>query len=126
MRHDRTLERIVFPIPEVCEYLTDDTKTKVYQTAERDDQGSKVADFFDRTETMFNEMKWQKKLRAQPALFLISNYMSLWSNILFNFIVLINLIVAFFYPFDLNTPGIFLILMTFNFYLHNLKFLFDF
>lgn len=105
VRHDRSLERIVFPIPEVCEYLTDDTKTKVFHTAERDDQGSKVADFFDRTDGMFNEMKWQKKLRGQPILFLISNYMSLWSNVLFNFIVLINLIVAFFYPFDLNIPG---------------------
>lgn len=95
----------MFPIPEVCEYLTEDTKIRIFNTAERDDQGSKVSDFFDRTESMFNEMKWQKKLRAQPALFWISSYMSLWSNCLFNFIVLINLIVAFFYPFDTAIPG---------------------
>lgn len=64
VRHDRTLEQIVFPIPEICEYITGDTKGKVLNTAERDDQGSKVTDFFDRTEEMFNEMKWQKKLRG--------------------------------------------------------------
>lgn len=64
VRQDRSLEQIVFPIPELCEYLTEDTKIKVLNTAERDDQGSKVADFFDRTESMFNEMKWQKKLRG--------------------------------------------------------------
>lgn len=104
VRHDRTLEQIVFPIPEICEYLTHDTKTKILHTAERDDQGSKVADFFDRTEHMFNEMKWQKKLRGQPALFWVSNYMSLWSNILFNCVVLINVIVAFFHPFDNKVP----------------------
>ncbi|KAJ8936454.1 hypothetical protein NQ314_012316 [Rhamnusium bicolor] len=64
VRHDRTLEQIVFPIPEICEYLTTDTKIKVLNTAERDDQGSKVADFFERTDQMFNEMNWQKKLRG--------------------------------------------------------------
>ncbi|XP_039495318.1 inositol 1,4,5-trisphosphate receptor isoform X3 [Drosophila santomea] len=104
VRNDRTLEQIVFPIPEICEYLTTDTKTKILNTAERDDQGSKVADFFDKAEEMFNEMKWQKKLRSQPLLFWISSYMSLWSNILFNCVVVINMIVAFFYPFDNSVP----------------------
>ncbi|XP_076236101.1 inositol 1,4,5-trisphosphate receptor-like isoform X3 [Calliopsis andreniformis] len=104
VRHDRTLEQIVFPIPEICELITLDTKIKVLHTTERDDQGSKVSDFFERTEDMFNEMKWQKKLRGQPVLFWMSSYMSLWSNILFNCAVLINLIVAFFYPFVDTVP----------------------
>lgn len=64
VRNDRTLEQIVFPIPEICELITVDTKIKVLNTTERDDQGSKVSDFFERTEDMFNEMKWQKKLRG--------------------------------------------------------------
>nr|ASO75059.1 inositol 1,4,5-trisphosphate receptor (IP3R) [Bemisia tabaci] len=104
VRHDRTLEQIVFPIPEICEYLTHDTKVRVFHTAERDDQGSKVSDFFERTTDMFNEMKWQKKLRGQPLLFWVSSHMSLWSNILFNCAVLINIIVAFFYPFTDFVP----------------------
>ncbi|XP_076394019.1 inositol 1,4,5-trisphosphate receptor isoform X15 [Megachile rotundata] len=104
VRNDRTLEQIVFPIPEICELITLDTKIKVLHTTERDDQGSKVSDFFERTEDMFNEMKWQKKLRGQPVLFWMSSYMSLWSNILFNCAVLINLIVAFFYPFVDSVP----------------------
>lgn len=54
----------MFPIPEICELITLDTKIKVLHTTERDDQGSKVSDFFERTEDMFNEMKWQKKLRG--------------------------------------------------------------
>ena len=59
------MEQIVFPIPEICEYLTPETKHHVYNTAERDDQGSKVSDFFERSEDMFAEMKWQKKLRGE-------------------------------------------------------------
>lgn len=121
VRHDRTLEQIVFPIPEICEYLTRDTKLRILNTAERDDQGSKVTDFFERHIDMFNEMKWQKKLRSQICLFWVSSYMSLWSNILFYCAVLINLIVAFFYPFDNSVPGSysqnFTILITVNIYL---------
>ncbi|XP_066997452.1 inositol 1,4,5-trisphosphate receptor isoform X2 [Anabrus simplex] len=104
VRHDRTLEQIVFPIPEICEYLTSDTKTRILNTAERDDQGSKVSDFFERSEDMFNEMKWQKKLRGQPVLFWVSSHMSLWSTILFNCAVFSNLIVALFYPFMETVP----------------------
>ncbi|XP_050529247.1 inositol 1,4,5-trisphosphate receptor [Daktulosphaira vitifoliae] len=106
VRHDRTLEQIVFPIPEICEYLTHDTKVKVFHTAERDDQGSKVSDFFEKTEDMFGEMIWQKKLRGRPSLFWVSSFMSLWSNILFNCAVIINLIVACFYPFEDEVPSI--------------------
>ena len=56
VRHDRSMEQIVFPIPEICEYLTEETKRKTYLTAERDDQGSKVADFFAKSEDMFTEI----------------------------------------------------------------------
>ncbi|XP_028159204.1 inositol 1,4,5-trisphosphate receptor, partial [Ostrinia furnacalis] len=104
VRTDRSMEQIVFPIPEICEYLPADSKHRVLQSAERDDQGSKVADFFNRLDNLFHEMKWQKKLRGQPFLFWVSSYMSLWSNILFNFAVLINVIVAFFYPFQDENP----------------------
>ncbi|XP_046746795.1 inositol 1,4,5-trisphosphate receptor isoform X1 [Diprion similis] len=104
VRQDRTLEQIVFPIPEICELITMDTKLRVLSTSELDDQGSKVSDFFERTEDMFNEMKWQKKLRGQPMLFWVSSYMSLWSNILFNCAVFINVIVALFYPFVDSVP----------------------
>ncbi len=59
------MEQIVFPIPEICEYLTEETQIRVYNNAERDDQGSKVSDFMSRVDDMFSEMKWQKKLRGK-------------------------------------------------------------
>jgi len=71
VRHDRTLEQIVFPIPEICEYLTEETRHRVYMTAERDDQNSKVTDFFSRTDSLFAEMKWQKKLRCESLVVLL-------------------------------------------------------
>ena len=92
VRHDRSLEQIVFPIPEICEYLTADTKRKTYLTAERDDQGSKVADFFAKSEDMYIEMTWQKNLRSQPHLFIFSKYTAFWSTLIFWCSIAINFI----------------------------------
>lgn len=77
------MERIVFPIPEICEYLTKETKNSIFKLAERDEQGSKVADFFNKHNEMFNEMKWQKKLRSEWQPFcqvMYENYQSTHSS----------------------------------------------
>ena len=107
VRQDRTLEQIVFPIPEICEYLTEDTKLRVYMNAERDDQGSKVSDFFGRHEDNFAEMKWQKKLRSNPSLYWFSRHMNYWSYSFFALSWFINFIVISFYPFsdDMTVTG---------------------
>lgn len=65
VRHDRTMEEIVFPVPNICEFLTSESKLRIYYTTERDEQGSKINDFFLRAEDLFNEMNWQKKLRGR-------------------------------------------------------------
>uniref|UniRef100_A0A8C0X508 Inositol 1,4,5-trisphosphate receptor n=1 Tax=Castor canadensis TaxID=51338 RepID=A0A8C0X508_CASCN len=99
VRHDRTMEQIVFPVPNICEFLTRESKCRVFNTTERDEQGSKVNDFFQQTEDLYNEMKWQKKIRSNPALFWFSRHISLWGSVSFNLAVFINLAVALFYPF---------------------------
>lgn len=106
VRHDRNMEQIVFPIPEICNYLTRETKQRVYNTAERDEQGTKVTDFFEKCHDMFTEMQWQKKLKSQAVLSTISNYMSLWSRLLFLLALMNNLIVAFFYPYPNQVPSL--------------------
>ncbi|XP_052007974.1 inositol 1,4,5-trisphosphate receptor type 2 [Xyrauchen texanus] len=99
VRHDRTMEQIVFPVPNICEYLTEESKVRVFTTTERDDQGSKVNDFFQQFDDLYNEMRWQKKIRNNAPLFWVSKHISLWGSISFNLAVLVNLAVALFYPF---------------------------
>jgi hypothetical protein len=110
IREDRAMEQIVFPVPTICEYLTKETKQRIFLTTEKDEQNSKVTGFFTQVDSMWNEMKWQRKLRQQTWLYWISSHMSLWSDISFNFAVLINLLVAIFYPFDKGIKGSFCIL----------------
>lgn len=59
------MEQIVFPVPSICEFLTKESKLRIYYTTERDEQGSKINDFFMKSEDLFNEMNWQKKLRGR-------------------------------------------------------------
>ena len=80
-------------------------KQKVFLTCDQDEQGSKVKDFFEKFSEIFEEMKWQRKLRHQPTLYWFSSHMSLWSDISFNFAVLINILVAVFYPFNKGLKG---------------------
>jgi hypothetical protein len=96
---------VVFPVPQLCEFLTVEKKQKVFLTCDQDEQGSKVKDFFEKFPEIFEEMKWQRKLRHQPTLYWFSSHMSLWSDISFNFAVLINILVAFFYPFNKGLKG---------------------
>ena len=90
----------MFPVPQICEFLTPESRQKVYYTTDRDEQGSKVSDFFVRSDELYNEMKWQRKLRSQRALYFVSSHMSSWASISFNLQFFLNLIVALFYPFE--------------------------
>uniref|UniRef100_A0A4W5KAJ3 Inositol 1,4,5-trisphosphate receptor n=1 Tax=Hucho hucho TaxID=62062 RepID=A0A4W5KAJ3_9TELE len=100
VREDRSMEQIVFPIHPICEFLTEESKFRVFNTTEQDEQGSKVTHFFQQASFLHNEMEWQKKLRSMPVLFWFSRRMSTWGSISFNLAVFINLIIAFFYPYD--------------------------
>ncbi|XP_037539386.1 inositol 1,4,5-trisphosphate receptor type 2 [Nematolebias whitei] len=99
VRLDRSMEQIVFPVPNICKYLTEESKMRVFTTTERDDQGSKVNDFFHQFDNLYSEMKWQKKIRKNKALFWFSRHMSLWGSISFYLACILNTAVAVFYPF---------------------------
>ncbi|KAL7671241.1 hypothetical protein ACOME3_006142 [Neoechinorhynchus agilis] len=99
IRQDKTLEPIVFPVPPLCRYLTSEKKKRVRNMCEQDEKGSKVSDFFSRFGEMYEEMKWQRKLRNQRALYWFSSHMFLWSDIAFHLSLYINMIIAIFYPF---------------------------
>ncbi|CAF0775305.1 unnamed protein product [Brachionus calyciflorus] len=100
IREDKSMEQLVFPLPDLCEYLTEETKQKVYLTTEKDEQNSKINGFFSQVDTMWEEMKWQKKLRQRSTLYWFSSHISTWNDFSFQLALIINLMVAFFYPFD--------------------------
>lgn len=60
------LEKIIFPRPAMCNFLTEDSKSQVFLNTDIDEQGSKIPEFFVRVNDLFEEIKWQKKLKSRP------------------------------------------------------------
>lgn len=87
-------------MPPICQYLSEETKQRVFLTTDKDEQNSKINGFFNSVEPMWNEMKWRRKLKQQNWLYWFSSQITLWSDISFGLAVLINLLIAFFYPFS--------------------------
>ncbi|KRX66923.1 Inositol 1,4,5-trisphosphate receptor itr-1, partial [Trichinella sp. T9] len=100
VRSDRSLELIIFPVPHVCKFLTEETKERVFLKTERDLQGSKVPEFFANFDTLYNEIVWQQKLRDKPWLYKCSRSVPIWMRMSFIFAMVLNFLVALFYPFD--------------------------
>ncbi|OQV23241.1 Inositol 1,4,5-trisphosphate receptor type 1 [Hypsibius exemplaris] len=113
VRHDWTMERIVFPVPPVCAYLTPETKRRIFLETELDEQGSKVPDFCGHTDVLFKEMKWQKLLRETKFVYWISQRMTLWQSLSSDVAWLLNIIVALYYPFPDSAPALSLLFSNF-------------
>lgn len=71
VRSDRKMERVVFPIHEICSYLSSETQNYVFINTDRDAQGSKVTEFFNQWTNLYEEMNWQKKLQGIYLFFLL-------------------------------------------------------
>lgn len=65
VRADRALERVVFPVPEVCEHLTRESKDKLLALTTADITGSKVPGFFAQWKPLYEEMRWQLRLKRE-------------------------------------------------------------
>ncbi|CAJ0918564.1 unnamed protein product, partial [Mesorhabditis belari] len=100
VRRDRTLERVVFPIHPTCSFLTKETKQFVYENTERDAQGSKVTEFFEQWEELYEEMRWQEKLQNRRILSWCTQRLRLWGRLCLFFAILVNIIVALHFPFE--------------------------
>ena len=100
VREDGKLENIIFPIPSVCKYLPLHAKESVLKDVKRDEQGSKVPEFFEKRNDLYAEMTWQQQLRKMGNLWWIAHRSEKWSSISFQLAVIINLIIGMFYPFD--------------------------
>ncbi|KCV71988.1 hypothetical protein H696_01395 [Fonticula alba] len=100
------LERVYFPIPPVCRFITEESRLHVLNKTERDEQGSKVPDFYRQIDTLYHEMLWQNQLRKSPVLFGFARNFVNWKHIAFGLAVVINLLLASFYPIDALSPGV--------------------
>jgi hypothetical protein len=96
---DGQFETVVFPIPSICWYLTPSTRVQIVNETEVDNEDSKVPDFFVRSSTLQDEMKWQKKLTSARYFHVITVEIAQWQLIGTVSSWLQNVLIALCYPF---------------------------
>ena len=95
----------MFPVPEVCQFLKEESKKKFYLNAEEDDEGYRASYFLRECDGLIDEIHWQKYLQMQPFLYFLSNFSQIWLSFIFWLSIGINIIVVQFYPFRDTTFG---------------------
>jgi inositol 1,4,5-triphosphate receptor type 1 len=101
-----SLEEIVFPVPQVCTRLKQADKMKIFQSCERDGQGSKIADFFEKSSTLFEQLTWEKGISRFNLILTLAKNKSTYSAATFTLMLMINLLIALFYPYDCEHSSI--------------------
>lgn len=94
------MEYIVFAVTDLCHYLTEETKRRVFIGTEIEERSrSKVPNFFRQVNSLLSEMEWQKELRQNETNYFFARSMSSLASLTFQLAILINTLVAAFYPF---------------------------
>ena len=94
------MERIVFPKPDICNHLDKQTKISFLKNAKVDNKGSRVDYFFRQFDELYGIMENKQRLKTSEWRVYITNRIQQWSDFKFSFALLINMILALYYPFD--------------------------
>merc|ERR1712166_1660467 len=101
---DHGLERVYFPIPPICSFLTEATIEKVKWTLNRETPGEKVQSFFEYTTEMHTEMKHLMEMSQSKPLAFLSLQAGNMKTIQLILAVAINVLLLM--AFEVTTPTV--------------------
>jgi len=97
---NKKLEKVVFPIPPLCKYLSQSQKRQeLFENVQMDEQGSKLPHFYSIVQQNFEHMKWQIKLESVPWIFWLTENLRSCQNATLSLALLQNTIITLCYPF---------------------------
>jgi len=86
------LERVYYPIPPICAYLTEASRQKVLWGVSRESPGEKMMDFYTFTEELQAEMQHLEKMSQFKLISFISANFEMLKQVMLNMAYLINLL----------------------------------
>ncbi|KAK9764437.1 hypothetical protein K7432_008041 [Basidiobolus ranarum] len=89
---DKRVVPVLFPIPEVCRYLREDTKEHFLWNVKRDSADVKIEDFVTKSEDIIYEIESQARVARNHYLSTLSGYHSLWWQGAYLMTLLLNVI----------------------------------
>ncbi|ORX85369.1 hypothetical protein K493DRAFT_341790 [Basidiobolus meristosporus CBS 931.73] len=89
---DKRVVPVLFPIPEVCRYLREDTKEHFLWNVKRDSADAKIEDFVTKSEDIIYEIESQARVARNWYLSTLSGYHSLWWQSAYVMTLLLNIL----------------------------------
>nr|CAH8857369.1 unnamed protein product [Trichobilharzia regenti] len=100
IRENNKIERIIYPIPEMCQYLTNTKKCQLLNKTVMDDDHTKLPSLFELIEDIYAEMLCAKHMLVHPWIHWFS-FRSQWiSDASFYQTLCLNFLLIAFYPFQ--------------------------
>lgn len=99
VKNNGNLDQITFPIPKMCGYLNKFDKLNLFRTCERDEQGSKIPDFFEKCEELYEKISWDREKSRSYFIPSVADKKSIFSVSSFALTLILNLMIVLFYPF---------------------------
>ncbi|CAH8853345.1 unnamed protein product [Trichobilharzia szidati] len=100
IRENNKIERIIYPIPEMCQYLTNTKKCQLLNKTIMDDDHTKLPSLFELIEDIYAEMLCAKHMLVHPWIHWFS-FRSQWiSDASFYQTLCLNFLLITFYPFQ--------------------------
>ncbi|KAI9493708.1 hypothetical protein BDB00DRAFT_822221 [Zychaea mexicana] len=90
---EKQLSRVLFPIPEVCKYLREDTKQRFLWSVKRDSPSAKIENFVQLSDNIIYEIDNHAKVARNQYLSLLSRYSAVWWRASYAMTILLNLLV---------------------------------
>ncbi|ORY00198.1 hypothetical protein K493DRAFT_348021 [Basidiobolus meristosporus CBS 931.73] len=87
---DKRVASVLFPIPDICRYLREDTKEHFLWNVKRDSADTKIEDFVTKSEDIIYEIESQARVARNHYLSKLSGYHSLWWQGAYLMTLLIN------------------------------------
>ncbi|KAI9249172.1 hypothetical protein BDA99DRAFT_575816 [Phascolomyces articulosus] len=90
---EKQLSRVLFPIPEVCKYLREDTKQRFLWNVKRDSPSAKIEHFVQLSSNIIYEIENHAKVARNQYLSLLSSYSAVWWRASYAMTILLNMLV---------------------------------
>eukprot|EP00127_Corallochytrium_limacisporum_P001389 Clim_evm11s55 gene=Clim_evmTU11s55 len=94
------IENVIFPIPEVCKFLTQESMEQLVDEAQEDEDGSLVSYYYDQFDRLYREMRWQQRIQGHRRLYFVAQQAKTWKELCFFVSVVFNCLILCYYPLE--------------------------
>ncbi|KAL0145319.1 hypothetical protein V8B55DRAFT_1460552 [Mucor lusitanicus] len=89
---EKQLTRVLFPVPEICQYLRQETKQRFLWNVKRDSPSSKIEDFVQQADMMIYEIENQAHVAHSKYLSSLTDYSAFWWESAYGVSILLNVL----------------------------------